>query len=94
MTSLFDFCGACLGDNTACFFADIVDVESIAGISAGVAAGIAIAAIAGVVIAAWLGKKGYDYYQAASDNAAAGMHQNPYFQENVLSGDMVPQTLR
>ena len=58
ITTLFDFCGVCLGDNTACFFSSIVPVSSIAGISAGAAAGIALAAILGVLLAAWFSKKG------------------------------------
>merc|ERR1711916_4888 len=45
ITSLFDFCGICRGDNVACFFSSVVSTPTIAGISGGVAAGIAIAAI-------------------------------------------------
>jgi YD repeat-containing protein len=37
--------------------------------------------------AAWLSKKGYDYYQAQSDMNAAGLHSNPYFQANQTAGD-------
>jgi len=89
ITTLFDFCGVCLGDNTACFFSSIVPVSSIAGISAGAAAGIALAAILGVLLAAWFSKKGYDYYKSASDNAAASMQTNPYFVSNQMAGEMM-----
>jgi len=88
ITSLFDFCGVCKGDNTACFFSSVIGTPAIAGISAGVAAGIAVAAVIAALIVAFLSKKGYDYYKAQSDNAAAGMHQNPYFKTNQLAGDM------
>merc|ERR1711916_140252 len=62
ITSLFDFCGNCLGDNTGCFFSSIIAAESIAGISAGVAVGIAGAAAAVVALAVYFSKKGYDFY--------------------------------
>ena len=38
---------------------------------------------------AFLSKKGYDYYQARSDMAAAGMQSNPYFVDDQLVGEMV-----
>jgi len=37
---------------------------------------------------AFLSKKGYDYYQAKSDLASAGLTHNPYFQENKNQGEM------
>jgi YD repeat-containing protein len=37
---------------------------------------------------AWLSKKGYDYYQAQSQLASAGLHNNPAFQENQNAGEM------
>merc|ERR1711991_323297 len=94
ITSLFDFCGVCKGDNTECFFSSVIGTPAIAGISAGVAAGIAVAAVIAALIVAFLSKKGYDYYKAQSDSAAAGLHLNPYFQENTLSGDMPPMANR
>merc|ERR1711991_118808 len=94
ISSLFDFCGNCLGDNTECFFSSLIDTQEVVGISAGVAAGIAVAVIAAVLIAMWFSKKGYDYYRAQSDNAAAGMHMNPYFVNNELAGEMAPETVR
>ena len=39
----------------------------------------------------WLSKRGYDYYQARSDLNAAGLHQNPYFQDNQNQGEMPVQ---
>ena len=39
--------------------------------------------------AAGFSKKGYDYYQARSDNAAASLHTNPYFASNEMAGSMV-----
>jgi hypothetical protein len=88
ITSLFDFCGTCLGDNTDCFFSSVIDSTQIAGISAGVAVAIAVAAVVAALIALWFSKKGYDYYKAQSDSAAAGMHTNPYFVTNELAGEM------
>jgi YD repeat-containing protein len=41
------------------------------------------------LIAAWLSKKGYDYYKAQSDLASAGAQHNPYFKNNELAGEMV-----
>merc|ERR1711916_401130 len=87
ISSLFDFCGNCLGDNTDCFFSSLIDTESIAGISAGVAAGIAVAAVVCALIVAWFSKKGYDFYKAQSDTAAASMTNNPYFTQNANAGE-------
>ena len=42
--------------------------------------------------AAWLSKRGYDYYKAASDLTAAGLQSNPFFQDNQHAGEM-PQAL-
>jgi YD repeat-containing protein len=36
----------------------------------------------------WASKRGYDYYKAASDNAASSLQTNPYFESNELSGNM------
>ena len=38
---------------------------------------------------AFLSKKGYDYYQASSDMAAAAVQSNPYFVDDQLVGEMV-----
>jgi len=38
------------------------------------------------LLGAWLSKRGYDYYKAKSDLNAAGLHSNPYFQENQNAG--------
>ncbi len=40
------------------------------------------------LLGAWLSKRGYDYYKAKSDLNAAGLHSNPYFQENQNAGAM------
>jgi hypothetical protein len=40
------------------------------------------------VAAAFLSKKGYDYYQAQSDMNAAAASNNPYFVENTHQGEM------
>jgi YD repeat-containing protein len=40
------------------------------------------------LLAAWLSRKGYQYYMAKSDLNAAGLQNNPYFQENNNSGEM------
>lgn len=40
------------------------------------------------LIAAYLSKRGYDYYKAQSDLTAAGLHHNPAFQENNNQGQM------
>merc|ERR1712065_95260 len=79
-----DFCGVCKGDNTECFFSSVIGTPAIAGISAGVAVGIAVGVVIAVLIGLYVTKKGYDYYKAQSDSAAAGLHLNPYFQENTL----------
>jgi hypothetical protein len=88
ITSLFDFCGQCNGDNAACFFSTVFPVSSTAAISGGVAAAIVICSIIAVCVAIWLSKKGYDYYKAQSDLAATGMTVNPTFQQNGLDGTM------
>ena len=40
------------------------------------------------LLTAWASRRGYDYYKAQSDLNAAGLHQNPYFQENLNDGTM------
>merc|ERR1711916_23763 len=57
ITSLFDFCGTCRGNNADCFFQSALGNEAIIGISAGVAVGITAAVICGVAIALYLSKK-------------------------------------
>ncbi len=80
ISSLFDFCGQCNGDNVACFFSSVFPVSSIATISGGVAAAIVIACIIAVCLAIWLSKKGYEYYRAKSDLSSSSMKVNPAFQ--------------
>lgn len=60
ITSLFDFCGVCRGDNVACFFSTVIGAQTIAAITGGAVAGIAIAAIIAAAIMFWLAKKGYE----------------------------------
>jgi YD repeat-containing protein len=43
---------------------------------------------ASAVIAAWLSRKGYQYYMAKSDLNSAGLQNNPTFQENSNQGTM------
>lgn len=40
------------------------------------------------LLAVWATRKGYQYYAAKSDLNAAGMHSNPYFNENQNAGEM------
>lgn len=40
------------------------------------------------LLAAYLSKRGYDYYKAQSDMSSTGAHTNPYFKDNELAGDM------
>ena len=89
LTSLFDFCGECLGSNTECFFSSLLGAGEISGITAGVIAGIVVAAIIAALIAIYLSKKGYDYYSASSSMNAAGATTNPYFVSNELAGENV-----
>lgn len=85
---LFDLCGRCLGDNVDCFFQTVLPVSTVAGIATGAAVGIAVAAVIAILLGLWLSKKGYDYYQARSQMQAAGMHNNPYFKDNEMGGQM------
>merc|ERR1712065_33124 len=89
-----DFCGVCNGDNADCFFSSVLPTSTIAGIAGGVTAGIVVAAIVGVVIFVVLSKKGYDYYISQSQINAASMHQNPYYSDGELQGDMLDVTMR
>jgi hypothetical protein len=89
ITSLFDFCGNCQGDNTECFFSSALGTEAVVGISAGVAVAIAVAAVIACLIAFFATRKGYAYYKAKSDAAAASMQTNPYFKNNTLQGEMM-----
>lgn len=41
----------------------------------------------------WASRKGYQYYMAKSDLNAASLHNNPYFSENAMAGNM-PTTAR
>jgi hypothetical protein len=79
VTSLYDLCGVCRGDFSACFFSSVIPVSSVAGIAAGAAVGIAIAAIIGVLLFLFLTKKGYDYYKAKGAVDATNVNNNPYF---------------
>ncbi len=88
VAGLFDLCGRCLGDNVDCFFQTVLPVSTVAGIATGVAVAIALAAVVAVLLGLWLSKRGYDYYQARSQMHAAGMHNNPYFAENNMAGQM------
>lgn len=40
------------------------------------------------LLAVWLGRKGYQYYMAKSNMNAAGLHNNPYYANNELAGEM------
>lgn len=86
--SLYDFCGTCRGDNIACFFAQVDDFSTAAGIAGGVAAAIVISTIIGLVLAAYASKKGYDFYTSFSANRAAGLHDNPMFADNTNVGEV------
>merc|ERR1711916_419812 len=85
LTSLLDLCGVCLGDNTDCFFSSLLGAGEISAITGGVVAGIVVVAL----IAIWLSKKGYDYYQNSSGMAASGANQNPMFVQNDMAGSMI-----
>ncbi len=65
-----------------------MNAQTIAAITGGAVAGIVVAAIIAAVIMFYLAKKGYDYYMAQSDAAAAGLHTNPYYHENAMAGEI------
>lgn len=88
VTSLFDFCGTCLGDNVACFFSSVNTAGIAGGIAGGVVAAIVASAVIAALLAAFLSKKGYDYYQAQSQLKAVGLQNNPMFQDNTNQGSM------
>lgn len=44
------------------------------------------------VIAAFMSRKGYQYYKARSDMSQAQTQNNPYFKNNAQSGEMVPMS--
>jgi len=91
ITSLIDFCGVCLGDSASCFFSSVYPVSNIAGIAGGAVAGIVIACIIAALLVAWFSKKGYDYWQAQGDLSSQGLHDNPAFQQNNMSGENAAQ---
>jgi len=86
ITSLIDFCGVCLGDSASCFFSSVYPVSNIASIAGGAVAGIVVACIIVALLFAWLSKKGYDYFKAQGDLSSHGLHTNPAFQQNDMSG--------
>jgi hypothetical protein len=89
ITSLIDFCGVCLGDDASCFFSSVYPVANIGSIAGGAVAGIVIACIIAAALFFWLSKKGYDYYRAQGDLGSEGLHNNPAFRHNNLSGENV-----
>jgi len=91
ITSLIDFCGVCLGDSASCFFSSVYPVSNIAGIAGGAVAGIVIACIIAALLIAWFTRKGYAYWRAQGDLSAQGLHDNPAFQQNNMSGENAAQ---
>merc|ERR1711916_310633 len=89
MGSLIDFCGVCRGDNTDCFFSSLLGTGQVTAITAGVIAAIVVAAVVVALIAAYLSRKGYQYYKNVSDLNSAGAVQNPYFKDSEFGGNMV-----
>merc|ERR1711916_4654 len=89
ITSLIDFCGVCRGDNTDCFFSSFLGTGQVTAITAGVIAAIVVAAVVVALIAAYLSRKGYQYYKNVSDLNSAGAVQNPYFKDSEFGGNMV-----
>jgi hypothetical protein len=88
LTSLFDFCGVCLGDNTGCFFSSVIGASTVAGITGGAVAGIVVACVIAALLAAYASRKTYDYYKAKTEMNATGLNQNPFFKENANAGTM------
>jgi hypothetical protein len=88
LTSLFDFCGVCLGDSTSCFFSSVLGSGAVAGITGGAVAGIVVACIIAALLAAYASRKTYEYYRVRSDLQSNGLHQNPFFAENQNAGTM------
>ena len=86
ITSLFDLCGVCLGDFSACFFKDVNQAQQ-AGIAGGVIAGIVVAAVVAALLVAFFARKSYLAWQAKSAFGAGTANSNPAFQDNSLSGN-------
>ncbi len=91
LTSLFDFCGIFLGDNTTCFFSSVVGAATVAGITGGAVAGIVVACVIAALIAAYASRKTYEYYKAKSDFSSSGLNQNPFFKDPGNTGIMPPR---
>lgn len=89
ITSLFDLCGKCNGDFATCFFSNVNQSSTAAGIAAGVVAAIVIAVIIALVILFLLGRKGAQYWAARSALAQPSMQNNAAFKANSLSGENV-----
>ena len=85
ITALFDLCGVCLGDFSACFFKN-VDQGQQAGIATGVVVGITIAAVVAALLIAFFARKSYLAWQAKSAFGAGTAQSNPAFQDNSMSG--------
>jgi hypothetical protein len=77
ITSLFDFCGVCRGENTDCFFTTLASSGAVGGITGGAVAGVVVACVIAALIFAWLSKKGYEHYRAKGDMNATGATSNP-----------------
>ncbi len=92
--SLIDFCGNCLGDNVACFFAAVNTAAVAGGIAGGAVAGIVAGVVIAALIAAYASRKGYEYYRAQSQLNSAGAYNNPYFTQNTNAGEMPSNTAR
>jgi hypothetical protein len=88
LTSLFDFCGVCLGDSTSCFFSSVLGAGAVGGITGGAVAGIVVACVIAALLAAYASRKTYDYYRTKSDMNSTGLHHNPFFAENQNAGAM------
>jgi len=65
-----------------------LNAAQIAGISAGVVAGVVVGALIAALLAVFASKKGYDYYQAKSSAASAGLQYNPAFTASQNTGTM------
>ncbi len=74
----------CLIANYSCG----LSAAAVAGISVGAAVGAALAAVAAVLIALFLSKKGYDYYQAQNSLSNRALQNNAAYQENPMQGEM------
>ncbi len=93
ITSLIDFCGECLGDSASCFFSSVYPVSNIGAIAGGAVAGIVVGCIIAALIFIWLSKKGYDYYKNMADLSSVNLQNNPTYQDNRLSGELLFQAI-